>query len=66
MQQFDVGLEGQHLVHLELVVHRFVPVHAVPSGRIERGRAEDEPLCFHDRLPVRPPLRSDAFHQPLL
>ena len=49
MQQFDVGLQGQHLVHLELVVHRLVPVHAVPSGRIERGRTEDEPLCFHDR-----------------
>jgi len=66
MQQFDVGLEGQHLVHFELVVHRFVPVHPVPSARIERGRAEDEPLFFHDRQPVRPPLRSEAFHQPLL
>ena len=66
MQRLDVGLEGQHLVHRERVVHRLVPVGAVPSGRVKRGRSEDQPLVLHDRLPIGPPLGSDAFHQPPL
>ena len=66
MQRFDVSLDRQYLVHLELVVHRLVPVGAVPSGRVKRGRSEDEPLVLHDRLPIGPPLGSDAFHQPPL
>src|SRR5690606_22903688 len=52
VQQFDVGLHRQHLVHLKHVVHRLVPVRPRLPRRIPRGGAEHQPLFGDDPLPV--------------
>ena len=38
MQHLDGGFEGQHLVHVEHIVHRFVPVGTGCAGGVTRRR----------------------------
>jgi hypothetical protein len=44
VQQLDVGLQRQHLVHRERVVHRLVPVRPRPAVAPAPRRAVDHPL----------------------
>src|SRR5258708_6013631 len=66
MQQFDIGFQRQDLVHVELIMDRFVPIRPVTAPRVARGTPIHQALRFHGRLPVRPRLLPDALHEPLL
>ena len=51
VQHLDVGLEREHLVHRERVVHRLVPVRARRAALAAAGRAVDHALLADDLLP---------------
>ncbi len=64
VQDLDAGLHGQHLVHVEHVVHGLVPVGANRAVGVAGGFVEAHALGGDDLLPIRPGSPVFAAHQP--